>query len=193
MFQKYVCFRIGLTDQETHSMKKNIRPVMACLLLASVVFSSNAFAQWQWLDDSGRKVYSDMPPPISVPESRVLAQPGRAVQLAPAATAFQAPSNPHDVKGQTAPQTAPAVEEVLPPTPEQLALEKEQAAQQAAVEAQNKQIKAANCTAARRALGQLDSGRRATTTNARGEVVFMDEATRNQQRQQTQSIIDSNC
>ena len=174
-------------------MKKNTRPVMAFLLLASVVFSSNAFAQWQWLDDSGRKVYSDMPPPTSVPDNRVLTRPGSSVRLAAPDAQSSNAQKPHDVKGQAAAESAQPAEDAVQPSPEQLAQEKAQAQQQAAVEAQNKQIKAANCTAARRALGQLDSGRRATTTNARGEVVFMDEATRNQQRQQTQSIVDSNC
>lgn len=48
---------------------------------------SAALAQYVWLDDKGTKQYSDMPPPASVPNSRILKSPGAMPQpAAPAAT-----------------------------------------------------------------------------------------------------------
>lgn len=37
---------------------------------------SAALAQYVWLDEKGTKQYSDMPPPASVPNSRILKSPG---------------------------------------------------------------------------------------------------------------------
>lgn len=181
--------------------KMSFRVILGCFV---VVFSSNVLAQWQWLDESGRKVFSDMPPPVSVPESRILAQPGRAIELAPVPVQEAAASHANAQKAQTTPaekassavleqQMQEHAEAVAAQQQELEALEKAQAAEREAVNARNQQIKAANCSAARRVMGQLESGRRATTTNARGEVVFMDEAARQQQRNQTQAIMNENC
>lgn len=48
------------------------------LIAASLAAPGTAFSQWQWKDANGRTVYSDVPPPPSVPERAVLAAPGRA-------------------------------------------------------------------------------------------------------------------
>ncbi len=38
------------------------------------MFCVAAQAQWQWLDHSGRKVYSDQPPPTDIPLKNILKQ-----------------------------------------------------------------------------------------------------------------------
>lgn len=48
---------------------------------------SMALAQYVWLDDKGVKQYSDMPPPASVPNNRVLKSPGNMPQPATQETA----------------------------------------------------------------------------------------------------------
>ncbi|MDF3833048.1 DUF4124 domain-containing protein, partial [Cupriavidus basilensis] len=45
---------------------------LACLCQAAV-----AQAQWQWRDGNGHMVYSDVPPPPSVPAASVISAPGR--------------------------------------------------------------------------------------------------------------------
>lgn len=50
----------------------------SCLVLGSALFAFNAAAlgQYVWLDNNGRKQYSDMPPPTSIAPDRILKQPG---------------------------------------------------------------------------------------------------------------------
>lgn len=48
------------------------------LVAASLAVPATAFAQWQWRDGTGRMVYSDVPPPPSVPDRAVVMAPGRA-------------------------------------------------------------------------------------------------------------------
>ncbi len=53
------------------------RLAFALLLSAS---AGAALAQYVWLDAKGVKQYSDMPPPASVPNSKILKSPGSALQ-----------------------------------------------------------------------------------------------------------------
>lgn len=45
-------------------------------ILCTLLSSGQAYAQYVWLDERGIKQYSDMPPPASIPASRILKQPG---------------------------------------------------------------------------------------------------------------------
>ena len=58
------------------------------LAAAACWVSLNAFAQWQWIDKDGRKVFSDRPPPADVPDKNILRQPN---MRAPAAAPTQTP------------------------------------------------------------------------------------------------------
>lgn len=54
------------------------RRVLAVVALAALAGSvSAAGAQWVWKNEKGRKVFSDMPPPSSVPQSRIIKSPVR--------------------------------------------------------------------------------------------------------------------
>ena len=46
-----------------------------------------AAASWQWLDETGRKVFSDTPPPPSIPTKNILKQPGAQRNALPQAEA----------------------------------------------------------------------------------------------------------
>src|SRR5271155_1082809 len=54
------------------------------LAIALSSLSAQALAQWVWKDDAGHTVYSDQPPPMDVPESRIIKHPD-ARSPAPAA------------------------------------------------------------------------------------------------------------
>ncbi len=41
-----------------------------------------AQAQWQWIDNAGRKVFSDQPPPLDIPAKNILKQPAKAASVA---------------------------------------------------------------------------------------------------------------
>lgn len=47
------------------------------LIAAGLAIPGTAFSQWQWKDANGRTVYSDVPPPPSVPDRAILSAPGR--------------------------------------------------------------------------------------------------------------------
>lgn len=56
------------------------RPRISGWLLGSCCWLAAGLAQadggnWRWLDSQGRQVFSDLPPPASVPEPRILQHP----------------------------------------------------------------------------------------------------------------------
>lgn len=160
-----------------------------CGLLSLVVLSSGpALAQWQWVDSTGSKVFSDTPPPASIPDKNILKRPGARMAALPAA----APSTPDTTS--TGSVGAPKV----PVRDEQLEARKKQAedAEKAKKKAEDERVakaRAENCERARRSKSTLDSGIRIATTNAKGEREIMDDKTRAQENQRVDDIIRSDC
>lgn len=161
------------------------------LLCASSLVSANAFAQWQWLDAQGRKVFSDLPPPQQVPADRILQRPSNvrpASIPAPSgpAPSAAAPAVAADGRGVDRELQAKKIAEEAEQTRRDQAL----AQQQEKLLAQQRQD---NCVRARVTLATLVDGRLVAHTNAQGERAFMDENVRAQERQRAQGIIASNC
>ena len=130
---------------------------------------------WQWLDGSGRKVFSDLPPPSSVPDRNILLRPSADAPASPA----------------LAPPLEPAPKPGSPP-----ALMPEDAAMIKALEAIKKrddQIRRDNCRNARSRLATLNSGLILYTVNERGEPVVMDEAMRAAEIRRMQSAEQEHC
>lgn len=159
------------------------RPLLAALLLAT---STLVMAQWQWIDPTGRKVFSDTPPPAGTPEKNILKQPG-ARSTAPAPVASETPAPP-----AAAPVPKPAGKD------DELEARRRQA--EAAEEARRKEEqeriakqRADNCERAKRAKTTLDSGVRIATTNAQGEREIMDDAARSAETQRISQIIQQEC
>ena len=162
------------------------------LLALACTWSVGAFAQWQWLDKDGRKVFSDRAPPADIPQKNILKQPGIALPLAAS-----------DVSAST---TAPSA---LPAAPigqavQKLGKDKEledkkaqteaaEAAKQKAEDAKIAAARADNCSRAQRAKTSLDSGKPMQHTNAQGDVGFLDEAGRTAELRRVQGIIESDC
>ena len=81
-----------------------IRTSLAATLL---LCATSSMAQWQWLDDSGRKVYSDRPPPANIAPKNIIKHPGN--NLAPVTvtlTDSKAPALPASQASQAAPAAA---------------------------------------------------------------------------------------
>lgn len=57
-------------------MKRSVLYPLIAATLAALV-PGTAISQWQWTDANGRTVYSDVPPPLSVPARAIKAAPGR--------------------------------------------------------------------------------------------------------------------
>jgi type IV secretory pathway VirB10-like protein len=160
-------------------------PLLMGLLLAS---SSVAMAQWQWIDGTGRKVFSDTPPPASIPDKNIVRKPGAG--MAPPAVSAE------PVAAVTAP-AAPAAPQI-PARDTELEAKKKQAEQ--AEEAKKKtemerlvKARADSCERARKAKITMDSGVRLATTNAKGEREIMDDKARAAEAQRMEGIIRSDC
>jgi len=155
------------------------------LAVATTLACTAAVAQWQWVDSSGRKVFSDTPPPPGIPDKDILKRANPAA-VKPAAQAPAAPS----AAAPKAPQ--------ISGRDEQLEARKKQA------EAQEQALKKAeadklakarqdNCERAKRSKAALDSGVRMATTNAKGEREIMDDAARAAEAKRVNEIIQSSC
>lgn len=189
------------------------------LWLSALVYATAAPAQWQWVDQGGRKVFSDRPPPLSVPDKNILQRP-HGNTLVPPTTApaqSEAPGTPAadtndapaddaaapqaDNAAEGAPQPqAPATAGASQDKPLADKLAQQQAAEAAQQKAREQEqaqrqakLKADNCARARQTQATLTSGRLLAHTNSRGEQGFMDDATRNAELKRVQQVIDSDC
>lgn len=160
---------------------------LACAVLPMLSHAN----PWVWLDESGRKVFSDTPPPQSVPDKRILQQPGRPKMstAAPAAPEAQAPAATASKKNSASASA----------TPDPAALKKQREAEQAAAaekqakEQKNAQVRADNCRRAQSALSTLQSGVRLVTTDEQGQRVVYDDAMRAAESSRLQNEIQANC
>jgi glucan-binding YG repeat protein len=147
-----------------------------------------AFGQYVWLDDRGVKQFSDMPPPATVPQNRILKQPGHAY-LAPQSSSSDSDSlsqNSAASAKSNAPMTlAEKNADFLKRRAEQ---EKQQA--KAAEEAKNAAIKAKNCENARAYYRNLTSGQRLASIDKNGERYYLSDEQREQETKEAQSALN---
>lgn len=164
------------------------------LTTLTCLISLSAAAQWQWIDNAGRKVFSDRPPASDVPEKNILKQPNQRAKTGETSKSAVAPTT-------TGPQAAPAAPAVAKPGDgvDKGLLEKKkqaeaaEATKQKAEEERVAKIKAENCARAQQAKPGLDSGVRQSRLNESGEREYLDDATRAAESRRIQTIIDSDC
>lgn len=150
-----------------------------------------ASAQWQWLDQSGRKVFSDKAPPADIPPNRILKRPVGAPMVVQ-------PETPAPATAAAAPAATGAA---LPkPSGKDAALEEKrkqaEAAEAAKMKAEQEKLavaKADNCNRARASKAAFDSGVRITRVNEKGEREFLDDAQRAAELQRLESMIAREC
>jgi len=153
---------------------------------------------WAWLDDSGRKIYSDMPPPNSVPDKNILQKPGRVLPSAAVAAEPTTPPAPPSPPGAPAPANK-AKTGTPSSTDDPAALKKQQEAKKAAEaerqaqEAKNAQIRAENCRRAQTSMRTLQSGVRMVTTDEQGNQLVLDDAMRATEAERLQAAMQANC
>ncbi|TFZ04946.1 DUF4124 domain-containing protein [Ramlibacter rhizophilus] len=168
-----------------------LRPLLAALILAVPALAA---AQWQWIDGSGRRVFSDQPPPPEIPASKILKQPGVRASAAPAA----------DPAPAAAAAPAQGTKEVAAAKPAPSGRDKELEArkkQAEAAEAQKRKAeeeaiaktRAENCTRARQAKATLDSGIRLARVNDKGEREILDDSGRAAEAKRIDQVIASEC
>lgn len=167
----------------------------ARLLLAGCALAASfaVCAQYQWIDQDGRHVFSDRAPPASVPARNIVSQPRagsvRAAATAPARTDEAASAEPA-AAGAASP-AAPGVDKTLEARKKEA--EAQQAAQEQAEQARQAAARADNCKRAHNAKAALASGQRIARTNDKGEREVLDDAQRAAELQRVEQIIASDC
>jgi hypothetical protein len=167
--------------------------LISVLTLALSGVCSSAIAQWQWLDNDGRKVFSDRAPPPEVPEKSILKRPNSA----PKAAAIPAAAN--EGSGNTAAAPVPVLTHPAGGgVDKDLEAKKKQATDAEAAKhkaEEDKLIKARieNCARAKQAKASFDSGVRIARTNAAGEREVLEDAARAAELKRIQGIVESEC
>jgi hypothetical protein len=179
----------------------------------AILFSMSAVAQYVWLDASGRKVYSDQPPPANIPAKRVLKDPGKSPMssyVAPtsgsddSAAKTDADMDPNDPKAQAKAAAKEAAGKASDAVKKSAAKDKdleaakkkiddEAAAKKKEEDAKREVAKAENCDRAKRAKIGLASGNRIAQINAKGEREVMDDAAKAVETKRIEGIIAADC
>jgi len=157
-----------------------------CVLLASTA----ALAQYSWRDSSGHRVFSDQPPPSSVPEKDMLSKPSASpavITVTPAAADASAAS-----AAAPAASAPSGVDQTLEDKKKQA--EAEEAAKKQAEEQRQAAARADNCKRAMNYKNSLDSGLRISRLNDKtGEREILDDDQRAAEQQRVQQAIAQNC
>ncbi|MDZ7937228.1 MAG: DUF4124 domain-containing protein [Rhodoferax sp.] len=150
-----------------------------------------AWAQWQWVDKDGRKVFSDRAPSPDIPEKNILKRPGNA---SAGSTAAPLPAAPVSAVPAALPASGSKGEGV-----DKTLEAKKKLAEQAEADKRKQETeriakaKAENCKRAQQAKVTFDSGVRLSRTNAQGEREVLDDAARVAEQQRIEGIINSEC
>ncbi len=163
----------------------------ACLVLLLAGFAGLAQAQYQWRDDRGRMVYSDVPPPPGTPADRILRGPKPSV--APAvATQPGAPTAMANAAAAAPAAAVPAYKEKAMAF-EKRRQERAEAEAKAAQAAREAAEKARYCDELEAQRRTLASGARIVTVGADGERRYLDDAARKLRLEENARAIASGC
>lgn len=181
-------------------MKLTVRALAAASFAALAVAASlPAHAQYQWIDGSGRRVFSDQPPPPGTPQKNILKQPA-ARPAAPAPAADEAESSAAD--STAAPAAAPqaSTPQAAASTAQDKALqeklkkaEAEEAAKKKAEADRLAAQKAENCKRAISAKALLDSGQRIMQSDGKGGRSFMSPEQRAAETKRIEEVMRNDC
>lgn len=170
--------------------------IHATLLTLACAWPAIGFAQWQWIDKDGRKVFSDRAPPADIPAKSIIKQPGGkampvAAASAPAADADSAPVTTAAAKPAASAPKVSGKDKGLEEKKKQA--DAAEAEKKKAEDEKLAKAKADNCARAKQAKAGFDSGVRIGRTNAKGEREIMDDASRASETKRLAGIIESDC
>lgn len=160
--------------------------------LASAAFialfaAGAASAQFVWLDEKGVKQYSDMPPPASVPKSRILK--GLSKEARAAAPADASPLDSKEktpaINADKQPMTTAEKNVEFQKRRTEQAEKEKKAAEQEKLAAD----KAKSCERAREYQRTLESGVRITRNDKDGERTFVSDEERARELRDTRTIL----
>lgn len=185
-----------------------------CAFTFSLLASVGAQAQWQWIDQSGHKIFSDQAPPKDVPESKIIkGSDGRPyAPVPPIAELIKNPKykvvssdEPTPVAKTKAKAVAPAVAasaaaaakpvtaEAKKATEKKLAEEKKAEQARLAAERERKEADARECSRLSGSLASLNSGVRIATIDAKGERSYMNDANLAAERKRITDMMAEHC
>ncbi len=183
-------------------------PIRTFLLTLACLAPLAVTAQWQWIDKSGRRVYSDQPPPPDIPDRNIVKAPGtRSLTITP----VEPPPAAARPNGAAAPAGTAAPAASAAPAAAASAASQARAPNDAAQEARRKaseaadlqrrkaeeervaRLRADNCSRARSAKATIDSGQRLVRTNDKGEREILDDNARAAESRRLEEIIASDC
>lgn len=161
---------------------------LACLTVV-------AHAQWQWIDNTGRKVFSDTAPPPGTPDKNILMRPAATRAAPPPAPVASQPAAPVPGAAPASGVQAGGPKDAVDPRLEARKREAEaaEAAKKKAEEERTARQRAENCERARSAKATLDSGVRIATTSPNGERSIMDDAARAVEQRRVADAIRTEC
>jgi hypothetical protein len=161
----------------------------ATLLGMALTLPAASFAQWQWIDKDGHKVFSDQSPPADIPAKNILKQPasrGRAVAPVEPAAAEAVPAKP----APAAPKLSGKERELEEKKKQADAAEAEKKREQ---EEQVAKERAENCARVKNAKAAFDSGVRISRTNEKGEREYLDDTQRAAEARRLDGVIARDC
>lgn len=169
-----------------------MRPLLLKKLIAILITSScamSALAQYVWLDEQGHKQYSDMPPPASVPTSKILKGKGSASPApAPAGGEQQAADDQSADKAK--PANKPATLADKEADYQKRKLEQEKKNKEAADKEKAAAEKQKNCERARAYNKALESGQRINHINAAGERSYISDEERARETEESRRLLE---
>jgi hypothetical protein len=174
-------------------MKKRITTsFLLCVLGSLLTTAAFGQARWQWIDDKGRKVFSDQAPAPEVPEKNIIKRPSRhhppvvdTSTTSPAKT-----TNPESSKNPAS-NSASGIDKELEAKKKKAA--EAEANKRKAAEEQVSKMKRENCERAKQDKATLNSGVRIARTAQNGEREILDETARSQELKRIDSIIATDC
>ncbi len=155
---------------------------LTCLIVCA--FPLSGFAQWQWIDQDGHKVYSDRAPPAEIAQKNILRQPASAARLV-------ASARPEDPASAASAPRASGKDPGLEAKKKQA--DDEETAKRKTATNKLAQDRAQNCERARNSLTVLKSGIRMKAPNASGDVEYLSDASRATEIARVQAIVGSDC
>ena len=153
--------------------------------ISALSFATAALAQYVWVDDRGVKQFSDMPPPASVPKTRIVRQPS-AMQ---SASAVDKNAKSADAPAETLKSAAPMTSAEKNTDFMKRRNEQAEKDKKATDEAKRKADTAQNCERARGYAQSLENGQRVTRTDSNGERAFLSDEERAGELQNAKRIV----
>lgn len=168
-------------------MKHTPTTLRVALAAALLAISTQALAQYLWIDEKGIKQLSDRPPPPNIPEKNILKAPGKPLFNPNAPAPDEQAADAAEPKARAAPTLGERNADF-----NKRKAEAAQAAQKNADEAKRKAAEQSNCESARNNQRALDEGMRMTTYDKDGQRVVMGDAERAELAKKTREAL-ANC